>query len=1858
MKMHRIKELLASLLAIAVGVVCAAPITPEQAKRAVNKWLVARPSAHMNARLGSAPAPVPVETVADAGGNALFHVVRIADGGYVVTSADDGVLPIIAFSEGDDLVRDESNPLWVMLNDDLPRRMESASKAPNSGLDAASSEWADLLSDDDSSGKDFGRSSIPDVRVDVLVGSRWSQSTAKNDYCYNYYTPGHSVCGCVATAGAQLIRFHEYPSSVRATTKTCSYNGTSGSYSITAGTYNYSNMVLAPASASSLSTAQRQAIGKLCYDVGVSVNMSWTDNSSGAVTPYLADAFVGTFGYSNAKKKDNWSSTSPSNLTDAEMKRAIFANLDAGCPVILGIRGDGGHAIVADGYGYYSGTAYTHLNLGWAGSSDAWYALPDIGTSYNFNIVYRIVYNVFPQKTGELLTGRVTNSSGAPLSGVTVTARNGSSTVFGSTNAKGIYALWVTGGKTWSVTASSSGYGEASCSTYVATSTTSSIGNSWGNDMTLGTVVAKPNLYVSKCILSSQEGDYDEVVAQHEFAEGETIYFYTGFSNNGEGDALAPYIVRHELLNSRGNVMDGCIYEHEEDEDTPVGTTVYWEAQRFSFMQGLSEGSYTYRVTVDPESDVDETNESDNVATFAFTVQRSAAELDTVEISGPASVASGGRATYTCRALLDDGTEIDADCVWMIDSGSAYATIDSSGVLSANVVSTSQSVVLRANCTYNGTVRSATMAVRIIAAIPIPVAIDNSSLTITTGGDAQWFGQSDYTYDGVDAARSGDIGDNQTSWMETTVTGPGTISFAYLISSEQRWDFFRFKVDGEDVMSDSGNNLPLRIWRTFDEVIPAGTHTLRWVYEKDVSVSVGEDAVFVDQVQWTPQVTPVAVSITAPATLPAGSQVQLVCRATMSDGSVCDVTGQCSWSLASGDEFASVSSSGYFTTFASTVARSATVSATYSANGVAKTTTATISISAVIPLPDAPVIVSAGAGDANAANIRWRAAANAASYNVYRTRDGVRSLVASGLTDLSFSDVTALPGMSYDYSVSAVNVTGETFSELESAYRVVSLIVTEYPPPVVYDGGNVTLSVKANSAWTANVVDAAANWLSVSTRADSLVVTVSRNTSSDGRTAVVRVEAGASTDHSAAAEVTIQQAGYEAPAMPDIAFGTIDGGDASLVLYMTADENGPASRLLDVYETAFLYYGWQNAGDGVASGGLLNEIVIRDSEGKYVYGTDDALDIDLEPGAKRLGMWSDEGLSDLLPGVYDACVTLNADGNISELDTENNEAVFRFAVRDFVSLNEALDCDVLPFHSDGDEWYGTLGLGLDEEDVAMTKFIGDGGTNVLSSGVSGAGTVSFAYRVSSEANCDVFSFVIDGETRIVESGLGEWRTVSFSLGEGTHTFVWTYAKDGSGLDGDDCVYLDMVSWKALRTDDPPANLNATDGTYSGQVRLTWTASEDALSYVIDRAESEDGPWTTVYDGGWVNSVDDTAVLGGVDYLYRIKAVYADGESIWSAPEPGWCSVRWSSITSRTIHGSGGSDGIILGANCEWIVSANVSWLTFDDVGGVGDGKIVYRFDRNNTSSEREATITITGAPEGHSSTRKITVKQRLPVQLGTQVSLSEAADTSLAFWTTPDAPWVGQTRISHDGVDAMRSGEIAGNSTSRVETVVACGGTLSFWWGTCSESSDKLNFYVGGELRSSISGYNNTTVGRTNVLNWAQRESIEIPEGGAVIAWEYVKDNSNDRGEDAGFVDQIVWTPVPRTIAGPSDVWWAKYPGLLARLGLSDTPENRVAALQMRSPGDVASGGKATTVLQDYIAGTNPLDSSDVFTATITMENGVPAVSWKPQLSKEEARLRNYMIYGKKSLGELDWSPVAEGSEPDYNFFCVGVELK
>lgn len=127
-------------------------------------------------------------------------------------------------------------------------------------------------------------------------------------------------------------------------------------------------------------------------------------------------------------------------------------------------------------------------------------------------------------------------------------------------------------------------------------------------------------------------------------------------------------------------------------------------------------------------------------------------------------------------------------------------------------------------------------------------AVDNTDLTWTTGGDANFFYQTAQSTNDGDAAEGGDIADNDQTWIETTVTGPGTLTFYWKVSSESGYDFFEFYDNTTRVSYISGTTS----WAQVSRTVGSGTHTFRWLYDKDYSVSSGSDTGWLDFVTWTP----------------------------------------------------------------------------------------------------------------------------------------------------------------------------------------------------------------------------------------------------------------------------------------------------------------------------------------------------------------------------------------------------------------------------------------------------------------------------------------------------------------------------------------------------------------------------------------------------------------------------------------------------------------------------------------------------------------------------------------------------------------------------------------------------------------------------------------------------------------------------------------------------------------------------------------------------------------------------------------------------------------------------------------------
>ena len=154
---------------------------------------------------------------------------------------------------------------------------------------------------------------------------------------------------------------------------------------------------------------------------------------------------------------------------------------------------------------------------------------------------------------------------------------------------------------------------------------------------------------------------------------------------------------------------------------------------------------------------------------------------------------------------------------------------------------------------YSAAVSSVTTT---IALMPLGEAAD-SSLTLISFGDALWYTQSAVTFAGGFAPRSGGssvpITHNQSTSMSATMTGPGTLSFVWKVSSEPDVDLLSFYLDGSALPA----ILPISDevdWTLVSVAIPVGSHTVTWTYAKDGNDPFGAPpgAAWIDQVSFIP----------------------------------------------------------------------------------------------------------------------------------------------------------------------------------------------------------------------------------------------------------------------------------------------------------------------------------------------------------------------------------------------------------------------------------------------------------------------------------------------------------------------------------------------------------------------------------------------------------------------------------------------------------------------------------------------------------------------------------------------------------------------------------------------------------------------------------------------------------------------------------------------------------------------------------------------------------------------------------------------------------------------------------------------
>jgi fibronectin type 3 domain-containing protein len=89
----------------------------------------------------------------------------------------------------------------------------------------------------------------------------------------------------------------------------------------------------------------------------------------------------------------------------------------------------------------------------------------------------------------------------------------------------------------------------------------------------------------------------------------------------------------------------------------------------------------------------------------------------------------------------------------------------------------------------------------------------------------------------------------------------------------------------------------------------------------------------------------------------------------------------------------------------------------------------------------------------------------------------------------------------------------------------------------------------------------------------------------------------------------------------------------------------------------------------------------------------------------------------------------------------------------------------------------------------------------------------------------------------------------------------------------------------------PANPSATQNTHTDKVTVSWDEVDDADYYNLFRADSSEGPYTTQIGGNITGlSQDDTTVVAGTHYYYKVKAINGNGASEFSASAEGWAQL--------------------------------------------------------------------------------------------------------------------------------------------------------------------------------------------------------------------------------------------------------------------------------------------------------------------------------------------------------------------------------
>lgn len=298
-------------------------------------------------------------TVAKVVSAAYYYVFnRGNNSGFIIVSGDDRAKPILGYSD---------TGSFTIGN--IPANFQY-------WLDFYKMELKELFATEEKT--DLPKDKIKDniitrtntVQVTPLLKNiRYDQGAPYNNICP--LIPGtqeRTATGCIATAMAQIMKFHQWPVQGKGSnTYTTRDLKITLSANFGSTTYDWNNALDTYNTDSDYTAAQINTISTLMLHCGISVNMNY-NTSSGASVNVLAKALVDNFGY-DASLQLHYRNY----YTTAQWADMIKEELNSSRPVIYnGQSSSGAHSFVCDGY---DANGLFHINWGWGGISDGYFEL-------------------------------------------------------------------------------------------------------------------------------------------------------------------------------------------------------------------------------------------------------------------------------------------------------------------------------------------------------------------------------------------------------------------------------------------------------------------------------------------------------------------------------------------------------------------------------------------------------------------------------------------------------------------------------------------------------------------------------------------------------------------------------------------------------------------------------------------------------------------------------------------------------------------------------------------------------------------------------------------------------------------------------------------------------------------------------------------------------------------------------------------------------------------------------------------------------------------------------------------------------------------------------------------------------------------------------------------------------------------------------------------------------------------------------------------------------------------------------------------------------------------------------------------